>query len=84
MLDIKFIEDIYLHSILRHKGINYFPYLSYHRIIVSLFFYTNYNLQPLTESLCLYVIVLTLGLGLGLTSYFIIEVQYLSRFFQIL
>ena len=30
MLDIKFIEDIYLPSILRHKGINYFPYLSYH------------------------------------------------------
>jgi len=29
MLDIKFIEDIYLPSILRHKGINYFPYLSY-------------------------------------------------------
>ena len=30
MLDIKFIEDIYLPSILRHKGINYFPYLLYH------------------------------------------------------
>ncbi len=30
MLDIKFIEDVYLPSILRHKGINYFPYLSYH------------------------------------------------------
>lgn len=29
MLDIKFIEDVYLPSILRHKGINYFPYLSY-------------------------------------------------------
>ncbi len=29
MLDIKFIEDVYLPSILSHKGINYFPYLSY-------------------------------------------------------
>lgn len=28
MLDI-IIEDVYLPSILRHKGINYFPYLSY-------------------------------------------------------
>ena len=33
MLDIKFIEDIYLPSILRHKGINYFPYLSYPSIM---------------------------------------------------
>ena len=42
MLDIKFIEDVYLPSILSHKGINYFP-ITYYKNILKSFFNFLYN-----------------------------------------